>query len=100
MLLEAVKQSDGTLIGVMADDDGKLILSAGDITVESLTVDNVVITNDEESPIPIIGTVTLDAASLKAITDKLDELIALIPSSLTTAGNLKVSIEEDKTLPT
>lgn len=98
MLIEGVKLSDGTVIPITLDDDGKIILSAGDITIGSVTVDGVVITNDEESPVPIVGAVTIDAASLKVITDKLDEIIALLPSALTTAGNLRVSIEEDKTL--
>jgi hypothetical protein len=37
--------------------------------------------------------------SIDALTAKIDELIALLPAALTTAGNLKVSIEEDNTAP-
>lgn len=99
MLIEGVKLSDGTVIPINLDDDEKIILSAGDITISNVTVDDVIITNDAQTPVPVIGTVTIDSASLKVITDKLDALIALIPSALTTAGNLKVSIEEDNSTP-
>lgn len=99
MLIEGVKLSDGTILPFAVDDDGKLLV--GGVSFDgTIIVGDVEIVNAAENPVPVAGTVAVDnlAASIETLTDKIDELIALLPTALTTAGNLKVSIEEDKTL--
>jgi hypothetical protein len=60
MLIEGVKLSNGQVLPLAVDDDGKLLISGvtldGDVTIGAA----VEISNDEGNPVPVSGTVTAE----------------------------------------
>lgn len=67
MLIEGVKLSDGTVIPITLDDDGKLLV--GGVTVDANGLE---ITNDAGNPIPVTGPITdaqLRASDVKVTLD-------------------------------
>ena len=83
MLIEGVKLSNGQVLPIAVDDDGKLIIS-GDITIGDITLDNVEISNDSGNPIPT-NPAGLTALGYQQITSLASATALTVPVGATVA---------------